>query len=165
MAHLAESGLRAKLKCGGFRLVGPWRRPSSAPYPPAFRFRDGPEKASNFIPYSQLDAYMEEMSHIEDELVLHSVQLAASMKILLGRFKRQLRRQRTLSGLQIQMKNRNLLHLTLAFAASRPMSVVGHSRPMHSVPVPINVRCYSNRWGNRPAFLWIAEDFGCCASG
>jgi hypothetical protein len=21
------------------------------------------------------------------------------------------------------------------------------------------------RWGNRPAFLWIAEDFGCCASG
>ena len=24
------------------------------------------------------------------------------------------------------------------------MSVEGHSRPMHSVPVPINVRCYSN---------------------
>jgi hypothetical protein len=23
------------------------------------------------------------------------------------------------------------------------MSAVGHSRPMHSVPVPINVRCYS----------------------
>ena len=22
-----------------------------------------------------------------------------------------------------------------------------------------------NRWGNRPAFLWIAEDFGFCASG
>ena len=22
-----------------------------------------------------------------------------------------------------------------------------------------------NRWGNRPASLWIAEDFGCCASG
>ena len=22
-----------------------------------------------------------------------------------------------------------------------------------------------NRWGNRPAMLWIAEDFGCCASG
>src|SRR5580698_9945313 len=21
------------------------------------------------------------------------------------------------------------------------------------------------RWGNRPAILWIAEDFGCCASG
>jgi hypothetical protein len=21
------------------------------------------------------------------------------------------------------------------------------------------------RWGNRPAGLWIAEDFGCCASG
>jgi hypothetical protein len=21
---------------------------------------------------------------------------------------------------------------------------LGHSRPMHSVPVPINVRCYSN---------------------
>jgi hypothetical protein len=23
----------------------------------------------------------------------------------------------------------------------------------------------AKRWGNRPAFLWIAEDFGCCASG
>jgi hypothetical protein len=23
----------------------------------------------------------------------------------------------------------------------------------------------SGRWGNRPASLWIAEDFGCCASG
>jgi hypothetical protein len=40
------------------------------------------------------------------------------------------------------------------------MSLMGHSRPMHSVPVPINVRCYSNsdiivrrsevtRWANR----------------
>jgi len=27
------------------------------------------------------------------------------------------------------------------------------------------VRCTPNRWGNRPAILWIAEDFGCCASG
>jgi hypothetical protein len=25
-----------------------------------------------------------------------------------------------------------------------PNDAVGHSRPMHSVPVPINVRCYSN---------------------
>ena len=24
---------------------------------------------------------------------------------------------------------------------------------------------WSIRWGNRPAFLWIAEDLGCCASG
>ena len=24
------------------------------------------------------------------------------------------------------------------------MSLMGHSRPMHSVPVPINVRCYSS---------------------
>jgi hypothetical protein len=23
----------------------------------------------------------------------------------------------------------------------------------------------AKRWGNRPASLWIAEDFGCCASG
>jgi hypothetical protein len=23
----------------------------------------------------------------------------------------------------------------------------------------------TQRWGNRPASLWIAEDFGCCASG
>jgi hypothetical protein len=28
-----------------------------------------------------------------------------------------------------------------------------------------NVRFVPKRWGNRPAFLWIAEDFGCCASG
>jgi ubiquinone/menaquinone biosynthesis C-methylase UbiE len=28
-----------------------------------------------------------------------------------------------------------------------------------------NVRTYPERWGNRPASLWIAEDFGCCASG
>ena len=28
-----------------------------------------------------------------------------------------------------------------------------------------SVRCPPNRWGNRPALLWIAEDFGCCASG
>ena len=27
---------------------------------------------------------------------------------------------------------------------SQPMSLLGHSRPMHLVPVPINDRCYSN---------------------
>jgi class 3 adenylate cyclase len=32
------------------------------------------------------------------------------------------------------------------------------------------LRCFcspqhTDRWGNRPASLWIAEDFGCCASG
>jgi hypothetical protein len=27
---------------------------------------------------------------------------------------------------------------------SQPTDGMGHSRPMHSVPVPINVRCYSN---------------------
>jgi hypothetical protein len=31
------------------------------------------------------------------------------------------------------------------------------------------LRCMSPlmalRWGNRPASLWIVEDFGCCASG
>ena len=27
---------------------------------------------------------------------------------------------------------------------ARPDHTLGHSRPMHSVPVPINVRCYSN---------------------
>jgi hypothetical protein len=27
---------------------------------------------------------------------------------------------------------------------ARATSQLGHSRPMHSVPVPINVRCYSN---------------------
>jgi hypothetical protein len=27
---------------------------------------------------------------------------------------------------------------------NRAMSLMGHSRPMYSVPVPINVRCYTN---------------------
>ena len=27
------------------------------------------------------------------------------------------------------------------------------------------IRYAPKRWGNRPANLWIAEDFGCCASG
>ena len=30
------------------------------------------------------------------------------------------------------------------FRVNLPMSAWGHSRPMHLVPVPINVRCYSN---------------------
>ena len=25
-------------------------------------------------------------------------------------------------------------------------------------------RLMTQRWGNRPAYLWIAEDLGCCAS-
>jgi hypothetical protein len=28
-----------------------------------------------------------------------------------------------------------------------------------------DVRYAPERWGNRPGSLWIAEDFGCCASG
>ena len=32
----------------------------------------------------------------------------------------------------------------VAAVRSSSMSEVGHSRPMHSVPVPINVRCYFN---------------------
>ena len=28
--------------------------------------------------------------------------------------------------------------------SSRRRSQMGHSRPVHSLPVPINVRCYSN---------------------
>jgi hypothetical protein len=27
-----------------------------------------------------------------------------------------------------------------------------------------DVRFTPERWGNRPELLWIAEDFGCCAS-
>ncbi len=27
---------------------------------------------------------------------------------------------------------------------AQPLSLMGHSRPMHSGPMPINVRCYSN---------------------
>jgi hypothetical protein len=30
---------------------------------------------------------------------------------------------------------------------------------------PADVRFTPERWGNRPALLWIGEDFGCCASG
>jgi hypothetical protein len=29
---------------------------------------------------------------------------------------------------------------------------MGYSRPMHLVPVPINVRCYSNRWGKATSY-------------
>src|SRR6516225_3432864 len=43
-----------------------------------------------------------------------------------------------------------------------PMSAL---LPRHRARAPTNVRYASNRWGNRPALLWIAEDFGCCASG
>jgi hypothetical protein len=35
----------------------------------------------------------------------------------------------------------------------------GHGRREEECPL-----C-AKRWGNRPAFLWIAEDLGCCASG
>ena len=35
-----------------------------------------------------------------------------------------------------------MLCITAKFAM--PMSLLDHSRPMHSVPGPINVRCYSN---------------------
>ena len=45
------------------------------------------------------------------------------------------------------------------------LSEMGHSLPRHPIPAATNVRYVSNRWGNRPAMLWIAEDFGCCASG
>jgi hypothetical protein len=32
--------------------------------------------------------------------------------------------------------------------------------------VPLrNFRFTVERWGNRPAILWIVKDFGCCASG
>jgi hypothetical protein len=48
------------------------------------------------------------------------------------------------------------------------MSEKGHSRPMHSVPVPINVRCYSNsdiivrrREVTRGAISSHAQSVGC----
>jgi predicted NBD/HSP70 family sugar kinase len=36
-----------------------------------------------------------------------------------------------------------------------------HTWPTASLAVMQQI----GRWGNRPASLWIAEDFGCCASG
>ena len=44
----------------------------------------------------------------------------------------------------------------------------GVGRPCCFWPCGSAVRLWRvsrNRWGNRPAILWIAEDFGCCASG
>ena len=35
----------------------------------------------------------------------------------------------------------------------------GHGAVATSFPL------MTQRWGNRPAYLWIAEDLGCCASG
>ena len=40
------------------------------------------------------------------------------------------------------------------------MSALGHSRPNHLAPVLDNVRYASNRWGNRPAFLWKLKILG-----
>ena len=38
--------------------------------------------------------------------------------------------------------------------------------PISAAPTSrLRVRYWVSRWGNRPASLWIAEDFGCCASG
>jgi hypothetical protein len=47
---------------------------------------------------------------------------------------------------------------------------VSNSRwePRAGIPLARPSRCLpaaSERWGNRPASLWIAEDLGCCASG
>ena len=40
------------------------------------------------------------------------------------------------------------------------------SWPISAAPTSrLRVRYWESRWGNRPASLWIAEDFGCCASG
>src|SRR6516225_7854246 len=45
------------------------------------------------------------------------------------------------------------------FRGRVPMSAFGGKADMR--------RCLllTQRWGNRPAFLWIAERLGCCASG
>jgi hypothetical protein len=37
--------------------------------------------------------------------------------------------------------------------------------PLYQKYRPLHGLSWSKRWGNRPASLWIAEDFGCCASG
>jgi hypothetical protein len=58
------------------------------------------------------------------------------------------------------------------------MSAVGTTRTFRNVRYSVamgwkadiigSLRAFpllTQRWGNRPAFLWIAEDLGCCASG
>src|SRR5262249_27794632 len=55
---------------------------------------------------------------------------------------------------------------TIAFASGdgfpKAMSELGQSDFSRCLPYDSFTL---GRWGNRPASLWIAEDFGCCASG
>ena len=54
----------------------------------------------------------------------------------------------------------NILLLSPAAGSESPFWVIsGHVQRKTACPIS------ANRWGNRPALLWIAEDFGCCASG
>src|SRR5262249_42384056 len=53
----------------------------------------------------------------------------------------------------------------IAAKAGRPFPLWVNRFTSTSRGRPRNVRFTPNRWGNRPTSLWIAEEFGCCASG
>jgi len=49
---------------------------------------------------------------------------------------------------------------------THPLSVASNEAGVEGATSPAAVGSrHRNRWGNRPASLWIAEEFGCCASG
>ena len=56
----------------------------------------------------------------------------------------------------------NAANVKKALANSEPST---HGTSLHDRTLPSQRSLLGHRWGNRPASLWIAEDFGCCASG
>src|SRR5436189_5806170 len=79
---------------------------------------------------------------------------------------------------RIQKRKTNTLHRSHLTCNTRPVHTVGSKADVtrsncdvcftpNSGHPSAQTKCplWANRWGNRPAFLWIAEDFGCCASG
>jgi hypothetical protein len=52
-----------------------------------------------------------------------------------------------------------------SFPDRRAASKVAY-QPLSTIAGTIQRRLlFAQRWGNRPAFLWIAKDLRCCASG
>jgi hypothetical protein len=73
------------------------------------------------------------------------------------------------AGFIVTIYDEDGLRLAATMPFSTPAEAFGEARKIvdNRVEGPRNGQCplLSNRWGNRPANLWIAEDFGCCASG
>jgi hypothetical protein len=77
------------------------------------------------------------------------------------------------SGLMSALGHKRTYAAQQAMSALPPIATAKASAKGHVrfTPESRHVQCtspcllWAKRWGNRPALLWIAEDFGCCASG